>query len=330
MKQRQILLWFWLKIFLLILASALRTIPAAAQAVTILAVAPAQVSLPLGNQFVLELTVSDGEDINGFDLRLTYNQGQLSLLSWAHGGYLKSLSCVNEIKSPGLLELECSQIGQSAVSGDGTLLELTFDTLALGSSDMALVEAVFVDDQGLQSQPDRANGVVNVQDLPTWTPTFTVTSTIAPTQTLTVTPTPSQVPPTATAIAATNTPTPSLTPSLTSQPGQGTPVPDGTQTPEGTPTQTLTTPISGVAGPSQRTLTLTATLMTATAKPTDTAEPQGTATLDEEGEADAQSPRMGLWARLLLGFGVLLLVALVVLILLRIRRRKQQNEDLLL
>ena len=191
---------------------------ASAQDVTVLAVNPAQVNLPLGNQFVLELTVDDGENINGFDLRLTYDQGQLSLLSWAHGGYLKSLSCVNEIKTPGLLELECSQVGQSAVSGDGTLLKLTFDTLALGTSDIALVEAVFVDDEGLQSQPERANGVVDVQNLPTWTPTFTVTSTLAPTQTLTVTPTSSQVPPTATVVVATKSTTQSPTASASSRP----------------------------------------------------------------------------------------------------------------
>ena len=323
--------WLRIKVLSLLLFISLAGMitPAAAQAVTSLAVDPGQVSLPLGNQFVLALTVDDGEDVNGFDLRLTYDQGLLSLLSWAHGGYLQSLSCVNEIKTPGLLELECSQVGQSAVSGDGTLLELTFDTLALGTSDITLVEAVFVDDQGLQSQPERVNGTVNVQNLPTWTPTFTVTSTIAPTQTVMVTPTSSQVPPTATDIAATSTPTLSPTASPTSQPNQGTPVPDGTQTPEGTPTQTLTTPISGVAGPSQRTLTLTATLVTATLKPTDTAEPQGTAAPDGEGPADA-APHLGVWGRLLLGLGFLLLAALVVLILLRRRRRKQENEDLLL
>lgn len=339
MKRRHVLFWIRLTILLLIPASAVRITPASAQAAPALAVDPAEVNLPLGEQFVIKLTVTDGVDVNGFDIKLTYDQGRLSLLDWAQGDYLESLSCVKEIKSPGLLELECAQEdGQPAASGDGVLLELSFDTLALGTSDITLEEAVFVDYQGLQTQPERANGLVNVQNLPTWTPTATVTST----HTLTVTLTPTQVPPTATTIAATDTPT--LTPSPTLVQGQETPtLPGGTSTPDetatldGAPTKTLITPISGVAGPSQRTGTTAATLITPTPKGSDSEDEMGPEETDgSDGSDDGmpadqeKTPGIGLWGRLLLCAGVFVLVVLVVLILLRIRQRKRENEDLLL
>ena len=55
--------------------------------------------------------------------------------------YLKNLSCLHEVNQPGVLELACTQVAQQAVSGDGVLLELVFDSLAVGVGDVTITEA---------------------------------------------------------------------------------------------------------------------------------------------------------------------------------------------
>jgi hypothetical protein len=232
-------------------------------------------------------------------------------------------------KLQGLLELDCAQGTPDAADEEAALLELTFNTTALGTSNITLQEAVFVDDQGQPSEPERVNGVVNIQNLPTWTATAT--------QTPTLTLTPTQAPPTITMTAST-TPTPMPSPTDTQRAGTltptWTPTPGGTPTLEGTTTKTLTTPISGVAGPSQRTGTITAVFTLTPPEDIAGEMPEDSDGVDEDRQGDLadsqETPGRVLWGRLLLGAGVLLFVALVVLILMRIRQRKRKNEDLLL
>lgn len=362
MKQKSSFIRNLIFFLILIVSLSLAFKPAAAQGAAVLAVAPAQVDLPLGEQFVIELTVTNGVAVNAFDIKLTYDQGRLSLKSWAHGGYLSALSCVNEIKSPGLLELDCTQLGQDEVSGDGVLLELVFNTLALGTADVTLEEAVFVDAGGLQTQPERASGVVNVQNLPTWTQTPTQTATPTRTSTATVTQTATQVVETPKAVDPSPTHTPSLAPSPTLTPDHNTPTLAGAPTQEppiegtpsgGPPTKTLTTPISGVAGPSHRGPTPTFTSEEMANHEMGTLEesekggasvaqaPDSTAAADAErdasndnvvGELDGvnQNVRSVFWNRFLLIVLILSLVSLVVMIAILIRRRTQKDEDLLL
>lgn len=332
-------------LFVFAVSGLFRSAPASAQAQTTLAVDPAQVNIPLGNALILKLLVSDGVDVNGFSIRLTYSQQQLSLRSWAHGGYLSALSCVNEVKTPGLLELDCAQSGQDDVTGDGTLLELTFDTLGLGTADITLVEAIFEDSDEQQTQPERGNGVVNVQNLPTYTPTPTRTATTSLTTTPTLTVTPTGLP-----TQATSTPLP-VTPSATGlsslTPTTTPAVPQETPTYAGTPSKTLITPVSGVAGPSRRSSTPTPlVLQTATPEVQTTAtvlaEAIGSAAPDGEDDlkltADpAHAEEHGLagisstvWDRILLIVLIASLTALVVMVVIIIRRKAKRDEDLLI
>lgn len=289
---------------------------------------------------MVELTVSDGVAVNAFDIKLTYEKDRLALQSWAHGGYLSALSCVNEIKSPGLLELDCTQLGQDPVSGDGVLLELIFETKALGTSPITLEEAVFADSQGLQTQPQRVNGVVNIQNLPAWTPTYTLTPTPTLTQTATITFTPTQPPPSPTPRRITGTPT--LASSPTAAPDLNTP------TVEGPPTKTLATPISGVAGPASRhspTSSDVSAVETALATSTQQEQEAHTPTPSDSAQGEvidaAHTPEGGqkispvvrnqaMWNTILLVLLIASLGALGIMIVLIIRRRQQKDEDLLL
>jgi hypothetical protein len=319
-----------------------------AQGSTVLAVDPAQITLPLGNLFVVELAVTDGVKVNAFDIRITYDQQRLSLKSWQHGDYLRALSCLNEIKSPGLLDLDCTQLGQPEVNGDGVLLTLEFETQALGTADITLAEAVFADRNGAKTELERENGVVNIQNLATWTPTFTATQTRTqtPSATFTLSPTSTTLSP------KPDEPTPTLSPST--MPTEGatsdprTPTVDAPET-----TATRTTPISGVVEPVLRSPTPsltsqldttpglnetqgTASEGTAIAQGPETTEvEEGEDSADQaesvvDSEAESRSNKLAFWESILLIVLSGSLVALVIMIVILIRRRTQKEEDFLL
>lgn len=308
---------------------------AAAQARTVLAVTPALVEVPLGNQVSLTLDVTGGVNVNAFDLMLNYDQQRLSLASWSHGDYLSNLSCLNEVDRPGVLELACTQVARPAVSGDGTLLELVFDTLTEGGADVTLTEAVFADPAGNETQPARQNGDVLILGDPTYTPTRTPTRT--------QTPTPSPI------VTDTITPMPLLT---------------GTPTATQTLPLTLTATLAEGAGASGQTATAIygleggmdeSTLLTETAygllggltpSPTapgaaDTPEAIDTVAISESEMAtpavelgtevgETATQRMTFWTGVLWAALVGSLMAIVAMVLTLIKRKKQQEKDLLL
>lgn len=291
---------------LLIGVSAVRTAPAHAQG-TILAVEPEDINLPLGSQLLIELAVIDGENINGFDITLNYDDQYLSLAYWMHGGYLQNVSCLQMVNEPGLFQLACEQIDRPEASGDGTLIELVFDTEDEGLSEVRIVEAEFLAADGTITRPEREQGLVDILNLPTYTPTPTVTTT--PTITATIPPT--------------NTPTVTQTFTATST---FTPAATATITPIASPTATTTseTPTPDVTEPTQ---------VTADAGQEPQLQPTGTATEDpnqsqqtQTGETTAgRTPAYLLWGIPIVGA----LVIFITVLLVRRRKSKEQADDLL-
>ena len=177
--------------------------PAMAAEGVVLAIDPAQVTIPLGNQVDLQLQVRNGVNVNAFDLTLTYDQDRLALASWAHGDYLSNLNCVRQLNQPGRLELACTQVARPAVSGDGVLLDLVFNTLMGGLSEVHIQHAILANPQGATVQPERQHGSVTVAALPTYTPTRTATATRTHTPIPTHTPSPAMITsPTVTSLSA--------------------------------------------------------------------------------------------------------------------------------
>ena len=310
------------------------------QSTTFLAIKPEDVEVPLGNQVLLNLEVTGGVNVNAFDIMVNYDIQHLSLVSWEHGDYLKSLSCLHEVNQPGVLELACTQIAQQAVSGDGVLLELVFDSLAVGVGDVTITEAEFADLTGAKLFPDRQHGEVTISDDPTYTPT--ATRTVTPTPTLTPTPT----------VTWTRTSTPLMTGTKTQ-----------TKTANFTATQTLTGVVTQgrtvEANPTGMTNTVVqaeeSSLLTETSSgqfiqvtPKPSAEMVGVVptevrgtTISEAGavtldttisveEVVEEPSHQSLWNWVLWLVLVSTVVTLVVMIVVFINRRKSQEEDLLL
>ena len=145
--------------------------PARAQDPPTLAFLPAGGTLYLVNDetIVLDLRVTSAVDLNGFDITLAYDPAVVSLDAWQHGGMLKNMWQATLENTPGHFRLAAVQLAQPAVSGDGSLLKLTFRTAGGGTSAITLSEtSVLVDLDGAKTFPARQPAsllVVGVHDL---------------------------------------------------------------------------------------------------------------------------------------------------------------------
>lgn len=222
----------------LFLAMAHFHLMAAAQTDTTLFFNPQSSTVPLGSVRMVSLLVDEGQDVNSFDITIEYDDIILELSSWSYGDYLSNLSVSALVNTLGSFRLAATQLNTAAVSGDGTLLNLTFKSLAPGTSALVLAEAEFRDLQGNVSTPNRASGSINVILAATYTltPTITLTPTRTNTPFYTATsrfemPTETEVPgvpePTATEIGGV-IPQQSQTPEVTVTPspllGEATPI----------------------------------------------------------------------------------------------------------
>jgi len=145
------------------------------QETTILSVTPseAEVNLATGETVAVDLWVSNAENLNGFDITLTYDPALIQLESWEHGGFLTNMFDVTQVNDPGIFRLGSVQLAQPGKSGDGSLLKLTFSGVSLGSSAVTITQAVFADPGGNQSIPDLEGGSIIV-----FPPRFTVSGLI--------------------------------------------------------------------------------------------------------------------------------------------------------
>jgi len=184
-----------------------------AQGVQTLEVDPRLIAIPIGTQVQMDLKIQNGWSVNAFDIIVEYDGQKLSLNTWEHGTYLSNLSCSSIVNQPGFLALNCSQVDQTDVSGDGVLLELTFDAVDLGNAEVNITEAAFINSEGITLIPQKRNGTVvvysNITSSPTPTHSRTTTQTITPTPTFTITPTNIQT------STSTVSPSPSNTPTIT-------------------------------------------------------------------------------------------------------------------
>jgi hypothetical protein len=143
-----------------------------AQANTTLSVLPAEseVELISGDSVTVDLWVTNAVELNAFDITLIYDPNIVHLDSWAYGDLLNNSFPMVEDDQPGSLQVAATQFAQPAVSGDGSLLRLTFSGVAVGQSPLTLDSAVFAEKSGTKTTPDLLDGAVEV-----WRPRHTLT-----------------------------------------------------------------------------------------------------------------------------------------------------------
>jgi hypothetical protein len=111
-----------------------------AQDETTVSVLPAESTIVINgsNLGEVEIYITNGVNINAFDITLTYDPALLTLEDVAWGDYLSNLFKVIEVNNSGYYRHGATQIATPGVSGDGTLLRLTFSGIAPGVSPITL------------------------------------------------------------------------------------------------------------------------------------------------------------------------------------------------
>ena len=295
--------------------------PVSAQRLPALYVAPEETFLPMGMVFEITLDVAGGEAINAYDLTLTYDPGIITLEKWEHGAYLSNLAVVYHKADPGVFRLAATQLATAPVSGEGTLLVLTFRATGVGITALELAEVVFVAQGGEEVEPALEDGVVTVNTEPTYTPTATATRTPTPTvtppHTATLTPLPTFTP---APLTATAYPTEATLPEVSETAPPVFPTMDGGQPPPGGATQVdpaVAFPLSEGTDP---------------APPG--GEPDGESGLGSEESSPpderAESRREAAVNSLLTGILIVSLLGILVMLYILLKKRSNQKEDLLL
>jgi hypothetical protein len=172
------------------------------QSITGLSFQPENVEVLIGNTVIMNLDVKNGVNLSGYDLIIRYDPGIEELTSWAHGTYLSNLAVMRAKLQPGIIELAAVQVAKPGVTGDGTLLSLTFTALNSGSTPVYVESIVLATADGQRVYPTLIDGTIIVKSpaTETRTPTITATNTLTPTRTFTST------------VTRTPTPVPTLTP----------------------------------------------------------------------------------------------------------------------
>lgn len=296
--------------------------PTRAQSVTQLSVQPPDSMVPVGNTVQIELLVTNGVNVNAFDVTVVYESDVLGLTGWSFGDYLSNLAVVSQVNQPGTLRVAATQLARPPASGDGVLLRLDFLAEAPGASPVEITRAEFASSTGAKTEPERLGGTVMAVMASTFTPTVTVTAT--PTRTSTPLPTATLIP-TATATARLGaTATGSVPPT---RPGPG-----------DTPRLPGETAYPGEVLPESETPAATDPAQVPTDRPPEEAEPSPESVDEGEPAAPPQATQSAeevswleklLWGALI-GAGLAIGIMFFIIIRRNTRREQPENEDLLL
>ena len=123
---------------------------------------PASIYLNGSNSTVVDMQIFDGVLINAFDIILTYDASITRLTGWVNGGYLDiSGGCLINVNNPGYFRLVCTQLNKPGVSGNGTLLKLTFSGTGYGSTPITFTKAELSNKASELVLPTTDNGQIN-------------------------------------------------------------------------------------------------------------------------------------------------------------------------
>jgi hypothetical protein len=109
-----------------------------------LSVLPATKNIGNGQEFTLDVVLSEGNDIFGFQFDVEYDPDVIEFVKAEEGTFLNnngadSTFCLDEKLSEGLVKnLVCTRLGRGSVNGDGVIEKLTFKALSEGRSDVSL------------------------------------------------------------------------------------------------------------------------------------------------------------------------------------------------
>ena len=117
---------------------------------------PGQVTTTKGGTFVVNLLISGAQNVYSVPVQLNYDPAKLQLVNVSNGGFLsqdgQAVALVHrEDEATGTLQITASRPpGSGGVSGQGTVLTMTFQAKASGQTPLTITRGG-ARDPGLQS-----------------------------------------------------------------------------------------------------------------------------------------------------------------------------------
>ena len=112
----------------------------------------------VGKQFTINVSITDGEDIGGYQLTVGFDATALRYVESANGDYLRP----GAFFGPPTFEKDRVTLGAvsstGAVNGDGTLATLTFEILDVRESTLALSDVILIKSDGGEYLPLLSTG----------------------------------------------------------------------------------------------------------------------------------------------------------------------------
>lgn len=139
----------------------------------IVSIQPSSLSVPLGNSFTLDVSIADVADLYALQFDITFDPTIISALSITEGSFL--LGGGSTFFIPGDINNNVGTIsftgdtligGISGVTGSGVLATLNFQSLAVGTSPIELMNVILLDSNFFDISFTTANASINVAPVP--------------------------------------------------------------------------------------------------------------------------------------------------------------------
>lgn len=149
--KRHLLICFGLAACFVTILLQLHTTTISTQAATTTAsIIPSSISAVVGQNFDVNITITDVSNLYGWEFRLSWNANLLNLTSVTEGPFLKSSNRTffssNFNSTSGVMVVDCTLMGNvPGVSGTGTLSTITFHVENAGQGQLSLYGVTLVD-----------------------------------------------------------------------------------------------------------------------------------------------------------------------------------------
>lgn len=141
--------------------------------------ASASIVINVANSVVVEVSTAGAVDVQFYELIIEYDETIAQLDSWQKGTFLPSSAIFKEENAPGRLRVAIVKLGPPAVSGDGSLLRLTFSAKQPGITPLLITKAVFASNTGAKTLPEVENGALSAAYDPALLPKVTLTGAVS-------------------------------------------------------------------------------------------------------------------------------------------------------
>lgn len=124
---------------------------------------PSYIYINTTNQVTVNVMIRDAENISGFDVRVNFNPGIVSLESYAFGDFLSNVGCSNQVIGTDYIRLVCGQTGQlPGRYGTGSLFSIVFSGVTEGTSPLTFGRVALSTKDFQEVLPGKTDGTLNV------------------------------------------------------------------------------------------------------------------------------------------------------------------------